>query len=119
MSLQKWFEYGWLRPYKTSRKEISDLLRITDRDLLDATGDNNFLRKMNPKTGLYKQLINVVLGRRLRALPVGAFEVHHPLQNILDISKPIAICKTAHPPSLCFFGNTLNFGGFFLYDRTK
>ena len=39
MSLQKWLEYGWLRPHKTSRKEISDLLRITDRDLLDAAGD--------------------------------------------------------------------------------
>jgi uncharacterized protein (UPF0332 family) len=39
MSLQKWLEYGWLRSHKTSRKEISDLLRITDRDLLDAAGD--------------------------------------------------------------------------------
>jgi uncharacterized protein (UPF0332 family) len=39
MSLQKWLEYGWLRSHKTSRKEISDLLRITDRDLQDATGD--------------------------------------------------------------------------------
>jgi hypothetical protein len=39
MSLQKWLEYGWLRSHKTSRKEISDLRRITDRDLLDAAGD--------------------------------------------------------------------------------
>jgi len=39
MSLQKWFEYGWLRPHQTSKKEISDLLRIIHRDLHDAAGD--------------------------------------------------------------------------------
>ncbi len=38
MSLQKWLEYGWLRSHKTSQREISDLLRIIDRDLQDATG---------------------------------------------------------------------------------
>jgi len=69
---------------------------------------------MNPETGLYEQLINVVPDGRLRALPGEAFEVHPSLQNILDISEPIAICKPAHPPSLCFFGSTLNFGGFFI-----
>ena len=39
MTLQKWFEYGWLRSHKSSKKEISDLLRIIDRDLQDATGN--------------------------------------------------------------------------------
>ena len=39
MSLQKWLECGWLRSHKSSRKEISDLLRIVDRDLRDAAGD--------------------------------------------------------------------------------
>ena len=39
MSLQKWLEYGWLRSHQSSRKEISDLLRIIDRDLQDAIGD--------------------------------------------------------------------------------
>jgi hypothetical protein len=39
MSLQKWLEYGWLRSHNSSRKEISDLLRIIDRDLQDAIGD--------------------------------------------------------------------------------
>jgi len=39
MTLQKWAEYGWLRSHKTSKKEITDLLRIIDRDLHDATGD--------------------------------------------------------------------------------
>jgi hypothetical protein len=39
MSLQKWVEYGWLRSHKSSKKEISDLLRIIVRDLQDAAGD--------------------------------------------------------------------------------
>src|SRR5271157_2443431 len=39
MSLQKWLEYGWLRPHQSSRKEIAGLLRIIDRDLQDAIGD--------------------------------------------------------------------------------
>jgi uncharacterized protein (UPF0332 family) len=39
MTLQKWAEYGWLRSHKTSKKEITDLLRIINRDLQDATGD--------------------------------------------------------------------------------
>lgn len=39
MSLQKWLEYGWLRPHKSSKKEISDLLRIIDRDLQDAAAN--------------------------------------------------------------------------------
>jgi hypothetical protein len=39
MTLQKWLEYGWLRPHRTSKKEVFDLLRIIDRDLQDAGGD--------------------------------------------------------------------------------
>lgn len=39
MSLQKWLENGWLRPHKSGKKEIADLLRIIDRDLQDAAGD--------------------------------------------------------------------------------
>ncbi len=36
MSLQKWVEFGWLRPHRSSRKEIAGLLSIVDRDLKDA-----------------------------------------------------------------------------------
>ncbi len=36
MTLQKWLEFGWLRPHQTSRGEISGLLSIVDRDLKDA-----------------------------------------------------------------------------------
>jgi hypothetical protein len=36
MSLRQWFENGWLRPHKTSRQEIGNLLAIVRRDLTDA-----------------------------------------------------------------------------------
>ena len=36
MSLQNWENNGWLRPHKTSREEISNLLGIVNRDLKDA-----------------------------------------------------------------------------------
>lgn len=39
MSLKKWAENGWLREHKTSKKEISDLFKIVERDLNDAGGD--------------------------------------------------------------------------------
>ena len=39
MTLQKWLEYGWLRSHKSSRKGISDLYKIIDRDLQDAAGN--------------------------------------------------------------------------------
>lgn len=39
MTLKQWAENGWLRPHKTSQKEIDNLLRIIDRDLLDAKGE--------------------------------------------------------------------------------
>ena len=39
MSLNQWAANGWLRPHKTSLKEIVDLLAIVDRDLEDSEGD--------------------------------------------------------------------------------
>ncbi len=39
MSLRQWADNGWLKPHRTSRKEISSLLRIVERDLSDAQGD--------------------------------------------------------------------------------
>lgn len=38
MTLRQWAENGWLKPHKTSSIEISNLLRIIDRDLVDAKG---------------------------------------------------------------------------------
>jgi len=39
VSLKQWEDNGWLRPHRTSRKEISNLLSIVERDLNDAHGD--------------------------------------------------------------------------------
>jgi hypothetical protein len=39
MSLKQWEDNGWLKPHRTSRKEISNLLGIVERDLLDAEKD--------------------------------------------------------------------------------
>lgn len=36
MSLEKWAEYGWVKPEPTSRDEIRSLLTIVERDLRDA-----------------------------------------------------------------------------------
>lgn len=36
MSLEKWVEYGWLKPEPTSLDEITSLLAIVERDLKDA-----------------------------------------------------------------------------------
>lgn len=36
MSLQQWVDNGWLRHHQTSTKEITNLLKIVDRDLMDA-----------------------------------------------------------------------------------
>jgi hypothetical protein len=39
VSLKQWADSGWLKPHRTSRKEISSLLSIVERDLNDAQGD--------------------------------------------------------------------------------
>jgi len=36
MSLQSWLESGWLKAYRTSSSEVSELLKAIDRDLADA-----------------------------------------------------------------------------------
>jgi len=36
MSLQNWFDFGWLKPHQTDLQELSNLLAIADRDIADA-----------------------------------------------------------------------------------
>lgn len=36
MSLESWAKNGWLRPHRTSKEEVRDLLQIVDRDLQDS-----------------------------------------------------------------------------------
>src|SRR5256885_17143354 len=38
MTLKQWSDNGWLKPHKSSQKEIRDLLGIVRRDLADAGG---------------------------------------------------------------------------------
>ena len=37
MSLQDWQNNGWLRPHKTDKEEIANLLAIVERDMADAS----------------------------------------------------------------------------------
>ncbi|MEQ1664911.1 MAG: hypothetical protein ABL927_05995 [Bdellovibrionales bacterium] len=37
MSLADWSKNGWLRPHKSSKEEITNLLEIVERDLKDAS----------------------------------------------------------------------------------
>ena len=39
MSLKQWADNGWLKPHKTSREEIANLLAIVERDLADAANE--------------------------------------------------------------------------------
>ncbi len=39
MSLKQWSDNGWLRPHRTSRQEIGNLLGIVHRDLKDAQSE--------------------------------------------------------------------------------
>jgi hypothetical protein len=36
MNLQQWAKNGWLRPYATSRQQVTNLFAIADRDLEDS-----------------------------------------------------------------------------------
>ena len=40
MSLIDWLNAGWLTEHQTSKQEVSDLLRVADRDLKDCLADN-------------------------------------------------------------------------------
>jgi uncharacterized protein (UPF0332 family) len=39
VSLKQWADNGWLKPHRTSREEINNLLSIAERDLNDAKRD--------------------------------------------------------------------------------
>jgi len=36
MTLEQWFDNGWLRPHTTTPEEVENLFQIVDRDLKDA-----------------------------------------------------------------------------------
>lgn len=39
MNLEVWAKNGWLRPHRTTRGQMTDLLAIVDRDLADASAE--------------------------------------------------------------------------------
>jgi hypothetical protein len=67
MSLQKWVEYGWLRPEPTSPDEIKSLLGIVDRSLADAkveavSTDLRFVAAFNAALSLSDQELQSMAG---------------------------------------------------------
>jgi hypothetical protein len=69
-------------------------------------------------------IVNKVLDKALCTLPGDTKTLQTILDRpdrsfLLDFHFPMTIVTTGHPPSLCFLGSTLNFGGFFLYKRAK
>jgi hypothetical protein len=100
MSLQKWLEYGWLRSHQSSRKEISDLLRIIDRDLRDATGDISADWRFGIAYNAALKLCTILLYaegyrpektlqhfRTIQALPLILGKKHEPDAKYLDTCR--------------------------------
>jgi hypothetical protein len=100
MSLQKWLEYGWLRPHKSSKKEISDVLRIIDRDLRDATGDISADWRFGIAYNAALKLCTILLYaegyrpektlqhfRTIQALPLILGKKHEPDAKYLDTCR--------------------------------
>jgi hypothetical protein len=87
MSLAQWAENGWLRPHKTSRKEITNLFAIVDRDLLDAkrgiSSDWQFGIAYNAALKLCTILLYAE-GYR----PEGAFKHYRPIRALPLILGP-------------------------------
>lgn len=40
MSLHEWARFGWLKPHETDVRELSNLLAIADRDIVDASASD-------------------------------------------------------------------------------
>lgn len=100
MSLKQWADNGWLRPHKTSAREIADLLAIVERDLADAGGgisaDWRFGIAYNAALKLCTILIyasgyrperNLAHYRTLAALPLILGETHKEDAIYLDACR--------------------------------
>jgi hypothetical protein len=61
MSLKKWSEHGWLRPHRTSKEEIINLLQMVNRDLKDAEQDISSDRKFGIAYSAALRLFTVLL----------------------------------------------------------
>ncbi len=87
MSLAQWAENGWLRPHKTSWKEISNLFKIIERDLLDAKSSISSDWQFGIAYNAALKLCTILLyaeGYR----PEGAFKHYRPIQALPLILGP-------------------------------
>jgi hypothetical protein len=87
MNLAQWVENGWLRPHKTSEKEIANLFKIIDRDLLDAKGSISSDWQFGIAYNAALKLCTILLyaeGYR----PAGAFKHYRPIQALSLILGP-------------------------------
>lgn len=97
MSLKQWTDNGWLKSHRTSRKEISSLLSIVERDLSDAQGDISSDWRFGIAYNAALKLCRVLLSaegyrpshelqhyRTLAALPEILGEVKKPDAEYLD-----------------------------------
>lgn len=61
MSLQDWAEAGWLRPYRTTRDQITALFALVDRDLEDTARDLSADWQFNIAYNAALQLCSILL----------------------------------------------------------
>lgn len=101
MNLQQWTNNGWLKPHKTDRQEIGNLLAIVCRDLADAQGgevsaDWRFGIAYNATLKLctillyaegYRPTQNLAHYRTLQALPLILGAERKPDADYLDACR--------------------------------
>jgi uncharacterized protein (UPF0332 family) len=101
MSLVDWTKNGWLRPHKSSKEEITNLLEIVERDLKDASAngisdDWKFGIAYNAALKLCTALLhssgyraekNLAHYRTLQALPLILGAKHKDNANYLDACR--------------------------------
>ena len=101
MSLKQWADNGWLKPHKTNRQEVGNLLAIVRRDLVDAqasgiSADWRFGIAYNAALKLctillyaegYRPTQNLAHYRTLQALPLILGTERKPDADYLDACR--------------------------------
>ena len=100
MSLKQWADNGWLKPHRTSRKKITGLFSIVERDLNDAQGDISSDWRFGIAYNAALKLCRILLSvegyrlshelqhyRTLAALPEILGEVKKPDAEYLDLCR--------------------------------
>jgi hypothetical protein len=102
MSLEEWERAGWLRKYETSAKEISNILKLVERDLQDALQEGISLDwRFNIAYNAALQLATIILYtsgfragrgeskhyRVIQTIPLIMGERLKPIRDFLDICR--------------------------------